>query len=308
MRRIALYKIRVIHAFCKGCGICINLCPKKVFDLTYRTNVHNKIKGERKIQYLPTAVVVGSEECTGCRNCEKHCPDFAIRITKEILRIAHRGASKYEFENSRKAFLKAIELGIEVVEFDVHLAKDNEIVITHDDYIIENTTGNKTLLKDLTFQELKRIRHSNNEPPILTIEEVIVMLKDKCICKIDIKGSGMEVAISQLIREYNIEKTTIITSAIPFTVKKMKELNPNIKIEMGGFANNESAEEIINLTKECNAEIAGIHSKMATKKLVDEIRKNKLEIHVWPADDKNIIEKLKNMNVDGITSICPDLI
>jgi len=49
---------------CKACGICIGLCPKKVFGA----------------DYLGKAVVEREEECTGCRICEIHCPDYCVEV------------------------------------------------------------------------------------------------------------------------------------------------------------------------------------------------------------------------------------
>ena len=41
-----------------------------------------------------------------------------------MLKIGHRGACGYEPENTLRSFQKAIELGVDVVECDVHLSKD----------------------------------------------------------------------------------------------------------------------------------------------------------------------------------------
>ena len=49
--------------WCKGCGICVAFCPKKVLALH-----DGKVAAERP------------EDCIGCRMCELRCPDFAIEI------------------------------------------------------------------------------------------------------------------------------------------------------------------------------------------------------------------------------------
>uniref|UniRef100_A0A7C4S132 Ferredoxin family protein n=1 Tax=candidate division WOR-3 bacterium TaxID=2052148 RepID=A0A7C4S132_UNCW3 len=53
--------------FCKGCGICINFCPKKVLDWDKDFKVFAK----------------NPDECIACYLCELMCPDFAIFIEKE---------------------------------------------------------------------------------------------------------------------------------------------------------------------------------------------------------------------------------
>jgi len=52
---------------CKACGICIKLCPTTVFDA----------------DAAGQAVVARQEDCTVCRLCEWHCPDFAIEVRAE---------------------------------------------------------------------------------------------------------------------------------------------------------------------------------------------------------------------------------
>ncbi|MDD2212817.1 MAG: 4Fe-4S binding protein [Clostridia bacterium] len=50
--------------WCKGCGICYNLCPKEVLDKDEWGKV----------------VIKDLDSCTQCRICEDHCPDYCIRI------------------------------------------------------------------------------------------------------------------------------------------------------------------------------------------------------------------------------------
>ncbi len=64
--------ITIIKDFCKGCGFCIEYCPKKVYELSEEMN--------RKGYRLPWAV--HAEECTECGLCDLYCPDFAIIVEK----------------------------------------------------------------------------------------------------------------------------------------------------------------------------------------------------------------------------------
>lgn len=60
-------KVWIDRRLCKGCGICVVLCPKKILT----------IDEEGK------ASVTERQECIGCRQCEFHCPDFAILMGDE---------------------------------------------------------------------------------------------------------------------------------------------------------------------------------------------------------------------------------
>ena len=52
---------------CKGCGLCIAFCPKKVFD----TDFEGK------------CIVARPEDCIGCMACDFRCPDFALEVREE---------------------------------------------------------------------------------------------------------------------------------------------------------------------------------------------------------------------------------
>ncbi|GAH55304.1 unnamed protein product, partial [marine sediment metagenome] len=68
--------------------------------------------------------------------------------------IGHRGARGIAPENSLSGFKKAVELGIDGVELDVHLTKDGKLVVIHD-MDLKRLTGLKISIKQLTFKELK---------------------------------------------------------------------------------------------------------------------------------------------------------
>lgn len=69
--------------------------------------------------------------------------------------IGHRGVKGIAPENSLSGFKKAIELGIDGVELDVHLTKDGKLVVIHD-MDLRRLTRSKILIKQITFKELRK--------------------------------------------------------------------------------------------------------------------------------------------------------
>ena len=58
-----------------------------------------------------------------------------------MFKVAHRGASGYEPENTILAFKKALELQVDMIELDARLCKTGELVIIHDEDLKRTTNG-----------------------------------------------------------------------------------------------------------------------------------------------------------------------
>jgi 2-oxoglutarate ferredoxin oxidoreductase subunit delta len=65
--------IKINKDFCKGCGFCIEFCPKKVYELSGELN--------KKGYAVPKAA--RPEDCSECGLCDRYCSDFAIVLEKE---------------------------------------------------------------------------------------------------------------------------------------------------------------------------------------------------------------------------------
>lgn len=66
-------KVVVQEEYCKSCGLCINICPKKILAIGDKPNA--------KGYYYVT--VTDAEQCIGCTLCGSVCPDLALEIYKE---------------------------------------------------------------------------------------------------------------------------------------------------------------------------------------------------------------------------------
>ena len=69
-----MFRVVVIADRCKGCGICVDVCPRKVLIMGNKVN-------NRGYRYV---VVKAQDKCIGCRMCEIMCPDFAIYVEKPL--------------------------------------------------------------------------------------------------------------------------------------------------------------------------------------------------------------------------------
>jgi len=63
-------RVRVLEEYCKGCGLCVPVCPRDILSLSKEINV----RGVHCVR------ADASIECTGCCNCAAMCPDAALEV------------------------------------------------------------------------------------------------------------------------------------------------------------------------------------------------------------------------------------
>jgi len=76
--------------------------------------------------------------------------------TGKLLVSGHRGARNYAPENTLASFQKALETEADIIEFDVHLSRDNRCVVIHDD-TLDRTTNGQGPVRNLTWAEISRL-------------------------------------------------------------------------------------------------------------------------------------------------------
>lgn len=81
---------------------------------------------------------------------------------KKILVCGHRGLGIYGIENTMKAFKMAIELGVDMLETDIHMTKDGHLILMHDESV-NRTTDGEGLIKDLTLEQIKALDATVNK-------------------------------------------------------------------------------------------------------------------------------------------------
>lgn len=121
--------------------------------------------------------------------------------------IVHRGLhdkSIGALENTIKSFKRAINGGYPI-ELDVHLIKDDNIIVFHDDNLVR-MTGIDKKVKDMTYDEIKKIRlkDSNNYIPLL--KEVLDLVDGKVPLLIELKYDRkkglLEKKVMDMLKDY----------------------------------------------------------------------------------------------------------
>ena len=233
--------------------------------------------------------------------------------------FAHRGASGDYPENTILAFDKALELDIYGLELDVHKSKDGHLVVIHDEDIQITFKGNG-LVADYTLAELKKFNCrkfefiENLNCKIPTLREVFELIKNTDItlnieAKTDLIHSDLEQDILDLIKEYNFEEKTLISSFNHECIKIFKNLNNNLKYgALYGCKNDYASESnVVEHARKLGVYSINISKDLITKEMVDLAHENELKVFVYTVNTPIIMRKMIEFNVDGVFSDYPDL-
>nr|AGS52942.1 glycerophosphoryl diester phosphodiesterase [uncultured bacterium contig00028] len=213
-------------------------------------------------------------------------------------------------ENTLYAFTRAVELGANGVELDIHLTKDGEIVVIHDERIdrVSNGTG---MVKDYALQELKKFNFNKkqiSEPKFMeipTLREVLELLEPLKYININIEIKNNIVAYClieekalALVREFGMLERILFSSFNHFSMQTVKNLEPNAKTALlcGGG--------IITTPQEClalGAKALNIDARgMRISGVIKEAATLGVEVNVWGIASTEDLSYANNTGVNAV--------
>jgi glycerophosphoryl diester phosphodiesterase len=226
-----------------------------------------------------------------------------------MISVAHRGASSYAPENTQAAFRKGLELGADFLECDVHLSKDSELIIMHDDKV-DRTTNGTGFVKDYTLAELKELDagitfgDSFSGEKIMTLDELLEEFYGEIGLLIEIKKSslypGIEEKVVELLKKYGNVNGVIVQSFDIESMRKMHSLLPELQIAIlmqpsTLLPSSKRLEDLTSFATYINFNVSYIN-----KRMVDRIHAYGGKVLVWSKKDQQLISKAFQYGVDGI--------
>ncbi len=237
---------------------------------------------------------------------------FALNVVGQNKIIAHRGASYLLPENTVASAKLAWELGADAVELDIHLSKDNRIMVIHDKDTKRTCSGKKNLviedtpsmlLRDLDAGKWKGDEFKGEKIPFL--KEMIETIPEGKELVVEIK-CGMEVfpALKRCIEKTDkADQITFICFDWKIIVEAHKQF-PGNKCYWLSSSKTGLAKKIDQAAKEG---LTGINLKYSIidGKVVELAKQNNLEVLTWTLDDPVKAKKLFSIGVAGVTTNRP---
>ena len=252
--------------------------------------------------------------------------------------IAHRGWSGAYPENTEIAIRKAIELGVDLVEFDTMLTKDRKPILFHNSEI-EKTTNGKGFLIDYNYEELKKfnagswMNSSFTDVFIPSLDDMLLLLqKNKEVeYNIEIKfdcweedkdQDSIEYIIAESIKKFQVINQVIISSFQWRSLERIKKYIPKARISllyrerMEGFstdfyypelfADNISSLSFHRLKEKYNPFSFNAFCDELSQKIINLCHKNDMKVFTYTINETKKMQTYLNLNVDGIFTDHPD--
>lgn len=222
--------------------------------------------------------------------------------------FAHRGISNIIPENSLASFKKAIELKCDGIETDVHLSKDNKLMVFHD-FELNRMTNNKGQVCDYYADDLnkmnigKKFSSKYKYETIPTLNQVLELFKNNdLLLVIELKAGSnkykdIEKLTIDLLKQYDMIERSIITSFDHRALKLTKEIEPSVKTAMlyGGYFFN-----TCEYAKKHSIDILHPSMYSTDKELVKNAKENNIPIYSYATNTIKDYLALKDMGVDGV--------
>ena len=218
---------------------------------------------------------------------------FAAKLGRgRTLLGGHRGNPDEYPENTLASFRSAIELGVDVIECDVHRSEDGGLPVIHD-HLLDRTTNGSGLVRDHTMAELKRFDAGSwkdarfKDERIPSIDEVLALARGQVGVAIEIKNlplpyPGIEEIVVEAVRSAEMMRDVVVISFDHRCIKRIGELEPEI---LTGILEASRPVDILRMMDDADADVFCPHWASIEPQTAAELHAAGKIIGVWVVDD-----------------------
>ncbi len=239
--------------------------------------------------------------------------------------FGHRGSAGTHPENTLESFRAAVALGVQYLELDIHMTRDGEVVVSHDDRL-ERNCGCAGIIREMTYAELA----SADAGRMFTLDGAAFPFRDKGLrvprlaevlaafpklrIEIEVKQIAPSVVAPMLgvIDRAGIRRSVFVSSEHQEPLDEIRKLAPEIPtnfsyLETGVFfqamgtrdANYRPPGDAVQIPRSYES------WQLVTPESVEFAHRLGLEVHVWTVNEEAEMTELLDMGVDGLISDYP---
>ncbi len=219
---------------------------------------------------------------------------------------AHRGASAQYPENTMLAFEKAVEMGVDGIETDVHVSRDGQLVLCHDE-TIDGTTDRNGWIEKLTYDELLRAdagirkgtRFAGQKIPLL--RDLLKLGHESGVeLNLELKNyvldyPELERLVIEEIRNYYRPERVLLSSFRHLSMVRAKKLSSDT---LTGLLYSCDFYRVADYAAACGANALNPDYTMLSEETMKEAKAAGLLVNVWTVDEPEEMLRMRGMGVD----------
>jgi glycerophosphoryl diester phosphodiesterase len=219
--------------------------------------------------------------------------------------IAHRGASRAFRENTIPAFQRALDLGVDGIELDVHATRDGVLVVHHDPALTfrRGESIEAVPIVSLTAAQVAECRLGDDDH-IPTLREVFALVGAQAELFVEVKASNTEAAVAALLDEFTGVRAAVhaFDHRIPVGVRALRPATPI------GLLSASYPLDIRGVLASSEAKAFWQHAELIDETLVVAAHEAGVELIAWTVNSAPHARQLAAWGVDGICTDVPEVI
>jgi glycerophosphoryl diester phosphodiesterase len=230
-----------------------------------------------------------------------HPASTAPPRSSHVERIGHRGAPKEFRENTLGSFERALELGADAVELDVHATADG-IVVVHHDATLEHTCVDRVRSLPLASFSWEELQGIEIEPgtTVPSLAQVLDLIGTRATAYVEIKGAGIESLVVETIRRSPTR--CAVHSFDHACIARASEIAPELP---RGILLDRTSDNLDAAMRETRARDVWPNWRLIDERLVDAVHSRHGRVIAWTVNSADEAVRLARLGVDGI---CTDLL
>jgi glycerophosphoryl diester phosphodiesterase len=216
--------------------------------------------------------------------------------------VAHRGGVGLGPENRLQTFEKAVALGVDAIELDIHQSQDGHLMVIHDN-TLDRTFGRPGRVDRMTLVELREVG-------VPTLQDAIDTVAGRCRLVVEIKQpgdgtyhEGIESRLLEMLKKNKLVESSVVISFYPNSLRALRKLDPTVTT---GFLYSHPAVTLKKVKEELGVQYIGPHFLLANKALIEQAHSLQLKVSTWTVNEPAAMRQLIESKCDAITTNYPD--
>lgn len=255
-------------------------------------------------------------------------PQASATWRQQFFRIGHSGAAGHVLANTLDSLALALEMGVDMVEFDVRPCRDALILLHDNDLSAISAQYRGKVASECTLAELKTLSLRDGQR-IPTFAEALNLLRGRAAFNVDLKAVGYEQQVIEVLQAHHALGDALISSLFPESLVAVRQASAHVKTglsyprDRGNASTRKSLKplvdsvvmsmrytlpyRIVQMLRRAHANAVMLNHRVVSRRVVEVVQRYEGRVFVWTVDDAPLLQTVHRLRVDGIASNYPEL-